>query len=241
MNQGDAMTTDAKKNTHRRPIRRWLLGVLGLSLPCAVLWAQSPSLYDPQPPANAAYVRVLVGGSQAVDVLIDQQAKASKVPAARPSSYMLVSPGAHQLTIRAGGNRVHVPLNVVPSRFFTVLLSEVQADAKPVVIEDKLNGNRLKAMISVYHLGQGQPVEVWTADGQILIFSALAPNQSAALAVNPISVHYMVTAVGQKTPLAQYSLTLAPGGAYSMVITSDSAGHVATQTLPNTTERFASP
>lgn len=127
------MTTDAKKNAHRRLIRRWLLGVFGLSLPCSVLWAQSPGLYDPQPPANAAYVRVLVGGSQAVDVLIDQQAKASKVPAARPSSYMLVSPGAHQLTIRAGGNRVHVPLNVVPSRFFTVLLSEVQADAKPVV------------------------------------------------------------------------------------------------------------
>lgn len=237
------MSTAATK-TPPLLVRRWVLGVLGvfgLNLPCAVLWAQSPGLYDPQPPANAAYVRVLVGGSQAVDVLIDQHAKASNVPAARPSSYMLVSPGAHQLTVRAGGNRVHVPLNVVPSRFLTVLLSDVHADAKPVVIEDKLNGNRLKAMLSVYHLGQGQPVEVWTADGQTPIFSALAPNQSAALAVNPINVHYMVTAVGQKKPLAQHSLTLAPGGAYSMVITSDSAGRVTTQTLPNTTERFASP
>lgn len=87
------MTTDAKKNAHRRLIRRWLLGVFGLSLPCSVLWAQSPGLYDPQPPANAAYVRVLVGGSQAVDVLIDQQAKASKVPAARPAATCWSRPG----------------------------------------------------------------------------------------------------------------------------------------------------
>jgi alginate O-acetyltransferase complex protein AlgF len=215
------------------------LSVLLLGISAPLIWAQQTTLYDPQPPANSAYVRVLAGGGQEIDILLDQKPKATKVSAGSPSTYMIVPAGKHEMTVKAGAQTLTIPLQVEASRSMTILLAQVNKDAKPTIIEDKINGNRLKAMISAYNLGTSQAVDVWTADGSTQVFNNLSTNGTAALPVNPVALDYMVTASGQKTALAQSKFTMSPGGAYSIVISSDKNGKVSTQAFTNSTERYS--
>lgn len=214
--------------------------MLGAAL-TPISWAQQTTLYDPQPPANSAYVRILVGsGSKAFDVLVDQRVRLSNVEVATPSDYMVLTAGTHELSIRAGSQQVSVKISAESTRSLTVLLPELVNSAKPVVIEDKTNSNKLKAIISAYHLGGTQPLDVWTANGQTQVFSALAPTASAALVVNPIKLDYMVTAIGQKTALAESQLSMKSGEAYSIVISKNASGQVTARAFTNAVEKIQS-
>jgi alginate O-acetyltransferase complex protein AlgF len=223
---------------HRRNALKYLY-VVGGSVLAPLSWGQQTTLYDPQPPANSAYVRVLAGGTQDIDIQLGNKPKAQKVNAGTPSPYLIVPAGKHEITVKAGPHTVVVPLNVEASRSLTVVLPQVSKETKPIVIEDKVNGNRLKAMVSAYHLGTGSAVDVWTADGTTQVFANVAPGAMAALAVNPIALDYMVSAAGQKTPLAQGKLSMSPGGAYAMVVMTDKNGKWTVQTHANSVERYA--
>ena len=135
------------------PIRRLALAAaalaaVGLGLPAQ---AQQTRLYDPQPPANAAYVRVIAVTGGDYDVWVDQKARLTKVASGTPSPYMVLPPGSQQVEVRAGGQQVSVPVTTQASRSFTILLPELKAD-KATVVSDKTNSNRLKALIMAYNL-----------------------------------------------------------------------------------------
>ncbi len=217
---------------------------LVLSMGCALAsssWAQQTTLYDPQPPANSAYVRVLVGsGGKPADVSVDQRPRLRNLEVGTPSEYMVLTAGQHELAVKSGNQQVAVKITAEATRSLTVLLPEVTSQAKPTVIEDKTNSNKLKAIISAYHLGGTSPIDVWTTNGQIQVFNALAPLSSASLVVNPVKLDYMVTAVGQKTALADAQLIMKPGEAYSIVVSRDAAGQVSTRAFTNAIERLQS-
>lgn len=204
--------------------------------------AQQTTLYDPQPPANAAYVRVIVGGgAPEFDVWVDKKPRLSKLAASIPSAYMVLPAGSHEISVQAGKQQVPVSIDAQASRSLTVLIPSLGAGSKPVVIEDKVNSNRLKSIISAYQLGSSDSLDVWTADGSTQVFKSLQMGGSAALVVNPISLEFHVTAAANKTPLATGKLDMAPGGAYSVVITGGKPGELKVQTHANTVERYKAP
>lgn len=192
----------------------------GIAMPASrPLAAQQRPLYDPQPPANAAYVRVLAAAGP-VDVQVGTRTRARAVPAATPSPYLVLAPGAHTLNVRAGARRIDVPVTSVATRSFTVV---VPATGAAVVTEDRVNGNRLKAALYAYHLGTGGAVDIWSADFRTPVFRALAPGGHAALIVNPVALDVVVTAAGSRTVVATGRFELTAGGAASLVVTGDEA------------------
>lgn len=221
-------------------IRQFALFVLGLTPWIQTCWAQQTTLYDPQPPANSAYVRVIVGGDiSSVDVWLNKSMKLSKQPTWAPSSYLVVPAGSHEVTVKSGQKQVSAQIDAKASRSVTVLFPALSPETKPVVIEDRTNGNRLKAIISLYQLGSAEPVDVWTADGSTQIFKATPLGGMAALVVNPIQLSYQITASGTKTPLAAGKLDMSPGGSYSLVVTPGKPGELAVQSYINNVERYS--
>lgn len=217
------------------PVRRiFIASLLGIG---AQALAQQTTLYDPQPPANSAYVRVIVG-DQEVDVLLDKRSRLEKVPSATPSAYMVVPAGQHEITVKAKGKSITVPVKAEASRSITVMVPNFTGTAKPMVIEDKINSNRLKAIISFYNLTASTTLDAWTADGSTAIFQGIAPGATGSLVVNPVKLAYMVASAGTKTPLATQEFSMTAGNAYSIVVTSGPGSATATQAHNNTVERY---
>lgn len=224
-----------------RHIHRVLIAAVALLL-ATLGHAQQTTLYDPQPPANAAYVRVIVGGdAPEFDVWVDKKRRLSKLVATVPSVYMVLPAGGHDLSVQAGKQQVSVKIDAQASRSLTVLIPSFGTHSKPIVTEDKINGNRLKSIISVYQLGAADSLDVWTADGGTQVFKSLPMGGTAALVVNPIALDFHVTAAGSKLPLATGKLDMTPGGAYSLVITEGKTGGLKVQSHVNTVERYQTP
>jgi len=226
------------QHLRRSSLRTLLFLLLATVVPTAI--AQQTTLYDPQPPANSAYVRVIVGsGSSDVDVWVNNRPRLTKIPLSTPSAYMVLPAGEHELSLRAGGQEVRVKVKAESSRSLTVLATSLDKGSKPNVIEDKINSNRLKAIISAYNLSPKQTVDVWTADGQTQVFNAVSPGASASLVVNPIALAYKVTAPGDKAgTLVTGQLTMTPGGAYTVLVTTDKSGALQTLAHTNVIERY---
>lgn len=211
--------------------------VSGLLCTGALAWAQKTTLYDPQPPANSAYIRVIVG-DQDVEVALDKRTRLEKVPAGTPSAYLVVPAGQHEVTLKTKGKSLSVPVKAESSRSITVLISSLTGGgSKTVVIEDKINSNRLKAIIAIYNLTPGTAVDAWTADGNTAIFQGVTSGATASLVVNPVKLAYMVTGAGNKTALANHEFSMTAGNAYSIVVTG-SGTPLTTQAFQNTVERY---
>jgi alginate O-acetyltransferase complex protein AlgF len=212
-----------------------MVGMLGPRL----AWAQQTTLYDPQPPANSAYVRIIWGAAaSAFDVSVDNKKRLSAVPPATPSDYMILPAGKHDITVQVGSSVHKIPVDAESSRSITILLTEDGKKTKATTIEDKINSNKLKAIISAYHLGGVPPVDVSTADGKTRIFSGMATGSSASLVVNPISLAYMLSQAGSKESIASANLEMKSGEVYSIVIFQDKTGRSQTKAFTNTVERY---
>lgn len=197
-------------------------------------------LYDPEPPADSAYVRVLmVTGQGPLDVLVDGKARVRKLAAGTPSDYMVLGAGKHVIVLQPqakGAAALTTTLDVIRGRAFTLAFGGAAA---PVVFEDKANANKLKALLSVYHLGAGgDKLDILTADGKTRVFADLAPGASAAIPVNPIEIGLIAAKAGTTAPLAEVRLAMSRGGTYSVLLLPAPKGKLAARALQNNIERY---
>ncbi len=180
------------------------------------------ALYDPQPPADSAYVRVIVVNAEgSMDVQLDGKPRLQGLAAATASDYMVLKAGQHQLKVQGSGKSgsAEIPLEIVAGRSVTVALPSLGADSKPLFFADKANTNKLKAVLTVYHLApKAGAIDTLTADGNTKVFSGVAPGTSASLAVNPITIELQASKAGEKTALAKAPLTMAQGLTYSLLV-----------------------
>lgn len=204
--------------------------------------AQNAALYDPQPPADSAYVRVLLGSASGpTEVTVDGKARIAQVSAAEPSDYMVLSAGKHKVTVhnKSKASAVDIPIDVVAGRATTIVLPEVQAGVKPVLLDDKSNGNKLKAMLAVYHINSKLgPLDILSADGATRVFSKVAPGGTASLAVNPLTIDLIATKPDDKAALGTVSLALNQGASYSIVVAAGDGGKTTLKVFANKVERY---
>lgn len=196
-------------------------------------------LYDPEPPADAAYVRVLmVSGQWPLDVLVDGKTRVRRLAAGAPSEYMVLGAGKHVIVLQPqarGAPALTSTLDVIRGRAVTLAFG---AGAAPAMFEDKANANKLKALLSVYHLGAaGGKLDLLTADGA-KVLTDLAPGTSAAIAVNPIEIGLVAATAGTTTPLADVRLAMSRGGTYSVLLLPGPKGKLVARAVQNTIERY---
>lgn len=210
----------------------------------AAAGAQSTGLlYDPEPPADSAYVRVVnVGRDSAVDVLVDGKARLRNLAGGEAGDYLVLSAGKHTLALQPAGKSaiaVSTGVDVVSGRAMTVAFPALRNDTKPLVFEDKANANKLKAVLTLYHLDpKAGPLDVLSADGATKVFGGIAPGASSSLSVNPISIELIATKPGDKTALARTSVAMAQGGTYSILLLPGEGGKPSVRAIQNKVERY---
>jgi len=219
-----------------RRIAVTLLGLLFVSVQ-----AQQPTglLYDPEPPVDSGYVRVMLTVDKSkVSVVVDDKLRVPSLEKDQVSDYMVMGAGKHQIELLAAGKTIaSVALEVVRGSAVTVAFTS--SDAAPEVFVDKTSTNKLKAVLSVYQLAsKKEALDVLTHDGATKVFSGLTYGKSGAMQVNPISVALIATKSEAKTSLASFSLTMTQGGAYSVFLLPTKSEKVAAVVVQNKIERY---
>jgi alginate O-acetyltransferase complex protein AlgF len=217
-----------------------------LSLPSAIQAQPAGLLYDPEPPADSAYVRVLiVSNDSALDVLIDGKPRVTKLNPGDVSDYMVLSAGKHTIalhnTTKATLASSHT-LEVIPGKAMTVAFGSAKPGVTPTIFEDKANTNKLKSLVSAYHLdGKSGPLNLMTADGSTKVFSNLAYGGSNSIQVNPISVELVAAKTGDSTGAVNApptKLSMAAGANYSVFLMPNDKGGLTARAVQNKTERY---
>lgn len=229
--------------------RHWAQALAALALVPAIGTVQAQNrggLYDPEPPADSAYVRVVVVGADAgADVFVDDKLRSQKLGSGEVSDYMILPQGKHTIALHVSGKptaSTSFQLDVPKGKALTVAFAGMKGGAAPTVFEDKTNTNKLKAVLSAYNLdGRAGNLDVVTADGNTKVFANLAYGSSNAILVNPISVDLIATKSGAgNAPVVPgaASLAMAQGGAYSVFFVPDAQGKLVARPVQNKTEKF---
>lgn len=220
-----------------------LQGCLLLSAHAAAMAQAAGLLYDPEPPVDSAYVRVLLATDLGrASVQVDGKGRGITLTSQQTSDYMVLPAGSHQISllpVDKKTNTLTTRLEVVRGRAMTVAFVSNQASVAPILFEDKTSTNRLKAMLNVYQLAaKQQAFDILTGDGATKVFSALAYGTSAGLQVNPISVELMATKPGEKVALVKASVVMAQGDAYSVFFLLGKDGKPISSVVQNKIERY---
>ena len=217
--------------------------LIPISLSFAASAQPTGALYDPEPPADSAYVRVILANRAVmVDVRVDGQPRIRKLAGGVASDYLVLAAGKHTVALHPVGKPVaylSTAIDVIRGRAMTMAFTALLTDSAPVLFEDKTNSNKLKALLAVYHLdSKTESVDILTADGNTKVFSNLAFGASNAIPVNPITIDLVATKVGDKTPKARTSLIMAQSGAYSIFLLPGESGKLMVRSTQNKIERY---
>ena len=219
------------------------LGWLLVSLNFFVMAQPAGLLYDPEPPVDSAYVRVVLASREGVvDVLVDGRARIQKLASGEASEYMVLAAGKHTIALHATGKPAayfSTSFDVVRGRAMTLAFTTLRADTVPVVFEDKANSNKLKALLAVYNLdAKIGALDVLTADGNTKVFSGVVYGTSASIPVNPISIDLIAVKIGDNVPQTRASLAMTQGGTYSILLLPGNGGKLIARPVQNKIERY---
>lgn len=219
------------------------LGSLLAFLNFLVMAQPAGLLYDPEPPVDSAYVRiVLANPAGVVDVMVDGRPRVQKLASGEASEYLVLAAGKHTIAIHPTGKSTAYfssTFDVVRGRAMTLAFTTLKVDTAPVVFEDKANSNKLKALLAVYNLdAKAGALDVLTSDGNTKVFSGVAYGSSASIPVNPISIDLIAVKIGDKLPLTRASLAMTQGGTYSILLLPGDGGKLVAHAVQNKIERY---
>lgn len=178
-----------------------------LMLPIFLLgnvFAQSTGLYDPAPPANSAFVRVL---NASTANLGDKVVTADRGAA---SAYVVIPQG--DMTAKVGN--VSSKLKVEAGKFYSIVSSGNALS----LITDQAADNKAKALLTIYNLSKSSSVDLKTADGKTAVVSGVKNGASGSRAVNGITVD-LAAFDGAKALGTVKGVKLERGSAYALVVT----------------------
>ncbi len=233
--------------TNYRFLQGIFLAVVGALLMPPAFAAKTQSdnlLYDPEPPADSAYVRVIhTGHASPLEVLVDGKPRIRNLTGGEVSDYLVLPMGKHTIALQPAGKssvRVSSTLEVESGSALTVAFTS--SNAKPLVFEDRANSNKLKAVLAVYRLdARPGTLDVLSADGKVKVFSNVAAGTSSQLSVNPITIDLIAVKSGEKAAQASATVLMSPGGTYSILLLPAAGGKLAARAMQNKVERYKAP
>lgn len=200
-------------------------------------------LYDPEPPADSAYVRVILARhDEPVDIQVDGRPRIRNLKSDEFSDYMVLTAGKRTISIHTAGKstaNLSTSIEVVRGKAMTIAFTSLKTNKTPIIFEDKANTNKLKVQLAVYHLVEkAGPLDVLTVDGNTKVFSGVVFGTSTSLQVNPISIELIATNGGDKIAKSRTSLSMTQGGTYSLLLSSGEGGNLIARTAQNKIERY---
>ena len=189
-----------------------LIALTATSLAASLATVCAQGLYDPEPPANSAFVRVINAGSGELKPGIDAVSYGA-VAGFNASAYRVIPQGAHKLAAGAANKEV----NVLAKRFYSVIVNggDVQ------VLEDPANPGQTKAGLAIYNLSKISSIALKTDDGKTTVVDGVAPGTVKSQAVNAIKVG--LAAFNGSSKIASFpAVQLERGSTYSTIVFSES-------------------
>ena len=178
-----------------------------LLLPVAVA---ADDLYDPAPPADAAFVRVVNATAAAAASRVGDK-DFGVVGPAEASPYRVVAKGERAVQIGAA----RADLSVAAGSFYTLALD---GGGQVHAVTDPTNTNLARTLLVLYNFSEAPSAALKTADGGTEIIGGVAPDGHESRVVNPLKVD-LAAFVGDQAVGTFAGLSLGRGAAYSVIVT----------------------
>lgn len=161
---------------------------LRLTLAAAILawaapvWADDSALYDPAPPPNSAFVRVIDARGKG-----EMQASVGEVAVTVPKSgispYIVVPAGEQPVALSTDAGKV----TLAAGKYYTIAFF-VAGSPEPKLIEDELLTNPAKSGVYVYNFSDAATIALFAPQPKANVIGDLAPGLSAFRSVNAVTV-----------------------------------------------------
>lgn len=181
---------------------------------------QTGLLYDPEPPANSAYVRVVVAAQgPTMQLTVDGKPRGEPLVDGEPGHYLVLPAGPHRLQLVGSSPPLQVDIDAPAGKALTLAFTSRAPGSQPLRFEDKANTNKLKAVLTAYHLAHSAgPLDVTAGAKAQTVFPAVAAGASVSRLVNPLTIDFGLAANGTPLDSATAQLAMDYGGTYSLFI-----------------------
>jgi alginate O-acetyltransferase complex protein AlgF len=194
--------------------------------------AQDAELYDPAPPPNAAFVRVVNATGQEQPLaakLADIDFSALNYPDA--SAYRVVSEGQRPFQVGAKTEQ----LNIEAGNYYTLAVLGDGEAQKILPIKDAISSNPAKCGVLFYNLSDQPAASLRVPSRKVDVIAGVAPGQMQLREVNALDIDMAVVA-GDKEVQAFPTVQLKRRTHLSFILTG-AAGDLKALMVHNKTER----
>lgn len=203
--------------------RFWTVLIVGaLFLSGGARAAEDEGLYDPAPPAGAAFVRVMdvregaaPGSTQAAGpaLAVELDDQKVNVPKEGTSAYHVVMQGDRQATL----GPARFPFTIFAGRFYTLVVEGAPAAPRLSVLADPNPDNPAKAILVLYNFTDREALRLATADGRTTVIPAVTRGMNASQDVNPLTVGLGVGEPGGGVLATLAPIALERGEVYGLI------------------------
>lgn len=155
--------------------------------------ADDTALYDPAPPADSAFVRIINASGATADVTVGG-ASYSGVTAPGISSYRIIPQGEQE--VKAGD--FSKKLTITAGKYYSLALTEKDGKKDLASIEDAIIKNPAKAMIYFYNLSDAPTSALHAVKQKADIIADIKPGTSGSREVNALTIDVAVNAEGKE-------------------------------------------
>jgi alginate O-acetyltransferase complex protein AlgF len=160
--------------------------VLAVASHLSSVLAGDDGLYEKPLDPNAAFVRIVMPGNASASIMGNQVA----LQDGGISPYYIVNPGMIAVTTGMGD----LTLETTAGKFYSVL----PGDGTPASVEDELNTNPAKAILSVYNLSDGRDVDVFVPQAKVEAIKDMDSKASKSVALKaPLTLDLVVRSNGK--------------------------------------------
>jgi alginate O-acetyltransferase complex protein AlgF len=144
--------------------------------------AGDEALYDPAPPPDSAFVRVIDARGQGnLQVTVGDEAIA--VPATGVSPYVVIPQGEEDVALSTSTSKV----TLAAGKYYTIALF-VGGATEPTLLEDEILANPAKSGIYVYNFSDAPSITLYAPKPKVAVVDNLKPGTSAFKSVNAVTV-----------------------------------------------------
>jgi alginate O-acetyltransferase complex protein AlgF len=177
------------------------------------LAANDQELYDPKPPADAAFVRFVNIAAKETEVS-GGGLSAKKVAPATASNFFIVKQGKQTFSYSSKSNETMIEAG----KYYTVALGE----DKVMVVEDAILSNPAKSMLYFYNFSANEALTLFAPKQKTAIFSDIKTGTGTSREINPLALELSVKQ-GEKDLTTVPALTLKRRMGHSIFVIGDAA------------------
>lgn len=166
-----------------------------LLLSAGVATANDQELYDPAPPADSAFIR-LINASNDTDPVTSSIGSVTFTSVASPSitDYSVLKAGDYEMKIGENSFDIHVEAG----KYYTLALLTKEGKPSVTALEDAMVTNPAKAVVYFYNLSNAPKASLFAPQHKADIVAEIESGQGGAREVNALTLDLAITAGGKE-------------------------------------------